>query len=576
MQLIDKRITLHCSSNFQPPKAIRCVSFVLLSLVLLTAPAAVLAEGEQGKEVPQKTEASLDSGAIKVDAETAKGLGIKVEPVTRQQLAVGIKATGQIETLPNQQVQLTTPITGTVVNLLAQPGDKVSKGQTVAVLSSPELQQLRVAAVQARAAAEPSLQKALADLRLAQQNYQRQQTLVAADIKQAQSQLAFAQKRYEGYKYLADTGASPPLLAQQQEAALAQAKATLAQAESRLPVLQAQDQLKNAQAGVAAAQSQVRLASAAYQARLQQLGNRANAQGLVTVAAPISGRVASRVITLGETVTAEAASQPLMTILNDSKVYATANIYEKELNFVHIGQQVRVKSASLPNRTFSGRITVIGTVVQSNTRVMPVQAELDNSSGLLKPGMFAELEVLTARTPTAVLAIPTGAVVEANGKKIVYVQNGDGDAYQPVEVTLGQTSGDMVEVKSGLKDGDRIVTQQAPQLYAQSLLGGGQSGFGSGDPDGGGDKQDQAGTQPAANQDGKSSVSTPGVTQLPWWLVLPVGGGTFAAGFWVSRRTKPRMMLQRDLESETSEQAKGNADRSVRQISSHNENHRPD
>jgi len=566
---------LHCSSSFQSPKAIRCVSVVLLSLVLLTAPAAVLAEGEQGKEVPSKTEASLDSGVIKVDADTAKGLGIKVEPVTRQRLAVGIKATGQIETLPNQQVQLTAPITGTVVKLLVKPGDRVSKGQTVAVLSSSQLAQLRVQALQAQAAAEPGLQKALADLRLAQQNYQRQQTIVTSDIQQAQSQVAYAQKRYEGYKYLADTGAIERLQVQQQAAALAQAKAALAQSESRLPVLQAQDQLKNAQAAVAAAQSQVRLASAAYQAQLQQLGTIANTQGIVTVAAPISGTVASRTITLGETVTAGAGSQPLMTILNDSIVYATANIYEKDLNQVQLGQAVRVKSASLPNRIFAGRIAVIGTVVQGSTRVVPVQAELDNSSGLLKPGMFTELEVLTARTPTAVLAIPTSAVVEANGKKIVYVQNGDGDAYQSVEVTLGQTSGDMVEVKSGLTDGKRIVTQQAPQLYAQSLLGGGQSGFGAGDPDGGGDKQDRGGKQSAANQDGKPSVSKSAGAQQSWWLVLPVGVGMFAAGFWVGRRTKPRRQVWRDPESKADYQADRSPDSPVRQIEEHNEPHRP-
>ncbi len=67
------------------------------------------------------------------------------------------------------------------------------------------------------------------------------------------------------------------------------------------------------------------------------------------------------------------------------------------------------------------------------------------------------------------LAIPSSAVVDANGKKLVYVQNGD--AFQPVEVTLGQTSGDMVEVKTGLFEGDLAVTQRAPQLYAQSLRG---------------------------------------------------------------------------------------------------------
>ncbi|MFB8787621.1 MAG: efflux RND transporter periplasmic adaptor subunit [Potamolinea sp.] len=180
------------------------------------------------------------------------------------------------------------------------------------------------------------------------------------------------------------------------------------------------------------------------------------------------GTIADREITLNESV--KAAEKPLMSILNDSSVLATANIYEKDLNQVQKGQQVKVKIASLPNRTFKGRISLIGSIVEGGTRVVPVKAELDNSDGVLKPGMFAELEVLTDKTPTAILAIPSSAIVEANGKKLVYVQNGN--AFQPTEVILGQTSGDMVEVKSGLFDGDAIVTQRAPQLYAQSLRGG--------------------------------------------------------------------------------------------------------
>ncbi len=108
-------------------------------------------------------------------------------------------------------------------------------------------------------------------------------------------------------------------------------------------------------------------------------------------------------------------------------------------------------------------------MVEGETRVVPVQAELDNFGGQLWPGMFAELEVLT-HTPTSILVISNSSVVEANGKKLVYIQNGN--AYQSAEVTLGQTSGDRVEVKSGLFDGDHVVTQGAMQLYAQSLRGG--------------------------------------------------------------------------------------------------------
>jgi hypothetical protein len=84
--------------------------------------------------------------------------------------------------------------------------------------------------------------------------------------------------------------------------------------------------------------------------------------------------------------------------------------------------------------------------------------------------MFAELEVITDRTSRSVVAIPSTAVVAANGKKIVYVENGD--KFQGVDVTLGRATGDFVEVKTGLFAGDRIVSQRGMLLYAQSLRGG--------------------------------------------------------------------------------------------------------
>ena len=518
MQGIKQPCYYLCHS--QPPAALRGVSGAILSLILLI-PTAVLAHAGHGEQFQEGSTDTQSTGSLQVDAETAKRLLIKVEPALRQQLAVGIKTTGQIETLPNQKVEVTAPIDGTVVKLLSLPGDKVSKGQIVAVLSSSELAQLRVDSVQKRAEAEPGLQQAQADLRLAKENYDRQQTLVATDIQQQETKLAIAQEKYNRDRALVATGALERRAMLDSATQVAEAKIELSKAQSRLPTLEANAQLKRATAAVEVAQSRIRLSSAAYQARLQQLSTLANAKGLVSVAAPISGTVADREITLGETISLQAGNKPLMTILNDRSVFATANIYEKDLKQVQKGQSVRVKIASLPDRTFSGRIALIGSVVEGDTRVVPVKAEIDNSSGLLKPGMFAELEVLTDRTPKAILAIPVSAVVDANGKKIVYVQSGN--TYQPIEVTLGQTSGDMVEVKSGLFDGDLVVTQRATELYAQSLRGGSKH-----------QESEKAGHKDEATGQSKSG-------QLPWWWILPVGGA-IAGAFWAGRRSQRRIV----------------------------------
>jgi len=490
-----------------------------MSLFLLT-PIAVFAHAGHGDEFKGGSEASQTSAPIQVDSDTAKRLGIKVEPVKRQRLAIGIKTTGQIEILPNNKVEVTAPISGKIVELLVEPGAAVKAGQAVAVVSAPDLVELRVNSQEKRAEGEAFLQQAQADLKLAQENLERQQQIATAEIEQASTEVKVAQEKYDRDRELANAGALPQRQMLESQAHLAEGRAQLTKASSRGEVLEAKAQLKRAQAAMEVAQSRIRLSSAVYQIRLSQLGTRANEQGLVTVTAPISGTVADREVTVGQSF--QDAGGKLMTIVNDTRVFATANIYEKDLNKVQTGQEVSVKIASLQGRTFTGKIATIGSAVEGETRIVPVKAELDNTKGLLKPGMFAQLEVLTDRTNAAILAVPRSAVVEGNGKKLVYVQNGN--AYQSAEVMLGQTSGDMVEVKSGLFEGDLVVTGRAPQLYAQSLRGGSK-------------------TPEAHNHPPTPAKATD--FPMHWGLVIPGVGGVIAiasVAFWLGRRSKNQLV----------------------------------
>lgn len=496
------------------------ITISLLALLLLAIPMRGFAHGGHNHEFQDGSQAAQSVDAIQVDTETMKRLGLKVEPISRQRLAFGIKTTGQIESLPNQQVEVTTPVRGTVTRLLVQPGDQVSAGEAVAIMTSPELAELRTTALDRRSEAIGSTQQAQADLRLAQQNYDQQQKIAATDVAQARTQLSFAQERFDKDRELLANGAIPRRTFLESETKLAEAKAALTKAASQLEVSEAAAQLRRAESAVQVAQSRVQLSAATYQTRLRQLGASANQDGTITIAAPISGTVADRETTTGES--GEDAGKKVMTIINGSSVQVSANVYEKDLDRIQTGQRVQLKVASLPNRTFQGQISVIGSIVQGETRVVPVKAQLDNPNGVLKPGMFAELEVLTDRTPAALLAIPKSALVTTNDKKaIVFVQNGT--AFQPTEVTLGRESGELVEVKSGLFDGDLIVTQRANQLYAQSLRGGSKP----------------------ADSHGKTESTTAANSQpaIPWWVGIPVGGaimaGAFGAGMvWANRRNR--------------------------------------
>jgi cobalt-zinc-cadmium efflux system membrane fusion protein len=460
---------------------------------------------------------------VEVDAEVADRIGLILEPVKRQVLAFGVKATGQIEASPGRQVSVTNPVGGTVTKLLVEPGQRVEAGQALAVITSGELAELRVTALENSAERQGDVQLAQADVQLARQTYEQQQQIALRAIEGAQTELRVAQEQYDRDSELAAQGAIARRELLESEAHLADARQVLTEAESRLEVLNARTEVARSQTALTVAQSRAQLSTETYQTRLQQLGATANPDGTITIKAPIAGTIADREVTLGQS--SEDAGAVLMTIVDNRTVLATANIYEKDLSQVSPGQRVRITVASLPDQIFEGQITTVGSVVDGETRVVPVQAELDNAQGTLKPGMFAALEVLTESTPAAVMAIPQSALVEANGQTLVFVRNGN--AFEPVEVTLGRTAGDQVEVLSGLFEGDEVVTQRANQLYAQSLRGG------------------SAAPADAAATEATEAAGATGAG-LPWWVTAMGGGllaiGTFTAGaFWSGRRSRQRL-----------------------------------
>jgi cobalt-zinc-cadmium efflux system membrane fusion protein len=539
---------------------------ILFGTFPLAFPVGVLAGAghSHGNEFRDGSGANPEATSVTVDPKTARELQIQTETVRRQRLATSIGVTGQIEVPPDRQVEIANPIPGKVTELLVKPGDRVEKGQSVAILTSPELVRSRVDALEQKAIARSELARARADLKLARENYsrtrsifkaaaiaegtkltnvdsslfqsdsvlavardnyERQKQSARAEIESAEIELSVAREQYERDRELAENGAIPTRQMRESQAKYATAQAKLIQARSHPNLLQAESTLKQAEldfrkelaaarsevnralAAVEAAEEKLRLSDAAYRTRLAQLGITENDRGAVTIMTPIAGRVADRSVTLGHSF--EDAGEKLMTIANDDRVLVTANLPEKDSARVKTGQAVRVKVNGLPGTIFRGTISVIGAGVRGDSRVIPVQAEIANPRGQLKPGMFAELEILTDEKSAEVIAVPESAIVEANRKNLVYVENGN--AYTAIEVTLGQTYGDLVEVKTGLFAGDMVVTRRAPQLYAQSLKG---------------DSPDTHRDEPEAR-----SGETNNVRELS--TLLPIGGVLAGGMFWL-------------------------------------------
>ncbi|MDX2256092.1 MAG: efflux RND transporter periplasmic adaptor subunit [Pseudanabaenaceae cyanobacterium bins.39] len=501
-----------------------CLSLVLLFNPLLN-PLQVLAHAGHGDEFGHG-DAIANPSAIEIDQNMAQKVGIKVESVGKRTMSIAIKATGQIEPLPDGKVNVTSPIKGTVIALLVEPGAKVEAGQAVAIMSSPELTDLRVNALEKQVDAVASVQEAMANLQFAKQNYRNQQQIVEADLRQAEAELKIDQERYERDRDLLASGAIAKRQFQESESKFLEAKSNLSKASGRLPLLEAAAEVTKAEAMLEAAQSKVELSGSAYAARLRQLDTNADADGKLTIVAPISGVVSDREATIGEGF--EEAGKPIMTIVNDQRVFATANIFEKDINRIKIGQKINVTVAGI-NTKLQGKITTIGSVIAGEQRVIPVKAEINNANGQLKTGMFAELELLTGQSVNPVIAIPAIAIVDVNGKKLVYVQNGK--SFEPTEVTLGQAADGFVEVKSGLFEGDRIATEGAPLLYAQSLRG---------NPNKAAAKDENT----DANKDMNRAIA------LPWWsFLIATGalGGAIYGGYWLGKRKNLATSLEPNL-----------------------------
>ena len=456
---------------------------------------------------------------LPIDPVMVQRLGWRVEPVTRRSLGVGLRVSGQIAALPGELTRVTAPVTGRLLELRVKPGDRVRRGQVLAVLTSAELVTLRTEALDRELEARAAVDRARVNLAAAERNRQRQQAIAQAERQAARTQLAVARERFDRDQELASAGALPRRQALESRDRLADSEAGLAKAAGRIDLLQAETEWERARADLAAAENHLKLSATSYRARLGQLSARADRQGRAMVLAPSDGIVTHVSASAGETV--EEATKDLLEIARLDRVLATAQIYERDLARVRVGQPVTVRVAGQDDRPIAGRVARIGTAIDPETRTLPVEAILSNPGGALKLGAFATID-LTVGTSQPVLALPAAAIVQEGGRSIVFVENGS--QFQRTDVTVGASDGAWVEIQRGLFEGDRVVTQGATQLYAESRRSGG-----------GGHAQKAA--PPAA------TAHTHATARPSWrWLAAAGGAGLAigAAGFWAGTRRRDR------------------------------------
>jgi Cu(I)/Ag(I) efflux system membrane fusion protein len=148
-------------------------------------------------------------------------------------------------------------------------------------------------------------------------------------------------------------------------------------------------------------------------------------------------------------------------------VWVQVQFYESEAPFVAVGQAAAVSLAAAPGDRIEGRVSFVAPRVDEKTRTLQARVEVSNPRLLLKPGMFADVRV--ERSLGKVLSVPSAALLMSGEHRYAFVQRQAGQL-QPVEVMTGATAGDFTEVRSGVKEGDRLVVGPTFLLGSEAQL----------------------------------------------------------------------------------------------------------
>lgn len=193
----------------------------------------------------------------------------------------------------------------------------------------------------------------------------------------------------------------------------------------------------------------------------------------LTFRSPVSGIVTEKKALQGMRFM---SGEALYQVADLSAVWVVADVFEQDIGLVKVGAGATVKINAYPEKVFKGTITYVYPTLTAETRTIPVRVELANPGQLLKPGMYAQMEVSVA-PKGAVVTVPISAVIDSGIRRIVLIQAGEG-RFEPREVKLGARSDTYVEVIEGVKDGERVVVAANFLIDAESNLKAAVGGFG--------------------------------------------------------------------------------------------------
>lgn len=363
---------------------------------------------------------------------------VTTAPAISRQLPRFFEATGSLAA--DEQTDVAPAVAGKVIAVGVDLGSYVQQGAVLVRLDDRDAR-IRLEQAQAQVAQAQSAVRQ-AEARIGLRSGQNFDPNNVAEVRSARVALDLAEKNLRRFEKLIESGdvsrsaydqqrAQRDQLQQQYEAQLTQARQNFAGVQT-------------ARSAVDAAQTQILSARKAINDAV--------------VTAPMSGYVSDRPTAVGEYVT---TSSKIVTIVRTNPLRMKIDIPEQAISEVKVGQSVSLIVSAYPDRTFNGRVARVSPSVTATSRTLSVEAEVENGNNILKPGQFATVRILLPQSDPAVL-VPARAVRTEAGTSRVYVIK-DGHAQQRL-VQLGQTEGDLVEVKTGVAADEPVATSNIEML----------------------------------------------------------------------------------------------------------------
>jgi RND family efflux transporter MFP subunit len=396
----------------------------------------------------------------------------------------------------DRHVAVKSACEGILTKILVRPGNRVTSGQVVAIVSSPQLGNARSIAA-----------KRLAELKLARTQYQWQKSLCDGveelvglirdgkspdDIEQRLKNEALGEYREKlvtaytrsrlatqlaaSSRDAASRGAVSGRLQQQRESEQ-QASEAAVSAVLEQSLFEAKQLCKVSEAKLADAELQLEislqelntlLGPAAKKVTVADIGKEnSSLLSEVSLVSPIDGTVEERLLSATERVS---AGDTIFTIADTTRLWAVADIRERDWSAINVdvGQEVRVTMPAIPNEVYQGRILIVGRRIDPATGAAPLVAALQGSDSRLRPGLFIRMTV-PAGPPRSAVAVPERAVVVHEGKAFVFVPENEHN-YRRVDVEVGSTENGLTEITSGLQPGDEVAVAGVFKLKSELLL----------------------------------------------------------------------------------------------------------